>query len=69
VIVPLYAPDRAPLGTVTMIVGLQLADVVPTPPVEENAVRVESRVTAPTDVSWPGMRTMVPLDPVAGPDQ
>ena len=66
---PLYSPETTPVGTVTMIVGLQLADVVPEPPVDENAVRVESSETAPTDVSCPGTATIVPLDPVAGPDQ
>lgn|GEM_PF-5280577 len=68
--VPVYVPDTAAAGIVTTMVGFHEVefDTVATPTAMK-AVRGDERSCARPEVSWPGVRTAVPLEAVTGPDQ
>ena len=65
-----YGPATAPEGIVITIVGFHDVEFATSDtPTAEKAVRFDDRFWANREVSWPGVRTAVPLDVVTGPDQ
>lgn len=65
-----YGPATAPEGIAMTIVGFHDVEFATSDtPTAEKAVRFVERLWASREVSWPGVRTAVPLDDVAGPDQ
>jgi hypothetical protein len=69
VIVPVYVPATAELGTLTVTVGSHDAESFPTIADAENAVREAFRSWSFADVSCPGVKVAVPDVALAGPDQ